>query len=139
LRARGAQPPPEEWIPEPGANRADDAAQRRKLIRTWAQEGYSSRQMAERLGTRTGKVTEIARSIGVAIPADQVIGRSRYHDSASIIRETVQALEALVMGMSLVSLDDDIDPAEAKDWVTSLTGSLRTLSQFANQIKEMTQ
>jgi hypothetical protein len=113
--------------------------QRRRLIRAWAEQGYSSRQMSERLGMGISNIRQIAREMGVTIPADQVIGKSRRHDSASIIRETAQALEGLVMGVSLVSFDDDIDPAQAKAWATSLSGSLRALNQFANQVKEMTQ
>ena len=139
LRVRGERPAVQDWIPEAGTRSGDAPVQRRRLIRAWAEQGYNSRQMSERLGMRDDVIRRIAREMGFTIPADELVNRSRRHDSALIIRETVQALEALVMGMSLVSLDDPIDPAEAKAWATSLTGSLRVLSQFANQIKEMTQ
>jgi hypothetical protein len=130
---------PADWIPAMGARRTADAVQRRNLIRSWAAQGYSSRQMSGRLGMRAEDIRRIARAIGVSVPADEIIRRTHRHDSASIIRETAQTLEGLVMGVSLVSFDDDIDPAEAKTWATSLSGSLRVLSQFANQVKEMTQ
>jgi endogenous inhibitor of DNA gyrase (YacG/DUF329 family) len=137
-RTRAAEQDTGEWIPEPGINHGRAPVQRRHLIRSWAEQGYSSRQMSERLGNTAEVVRRIAKEIGVVIPADQVISNTRHHDSASIIRETAQALEGLVMGIGLVNLDD-VDPAEAKAWATSLSGSLRLLNQFANHVKEMTQ
>jgi hypothetical protein len=94
--------------------------------------------MSERLGMHADTVRRIAKEIGAVIPADELFNNTRHHDSSSIVRETAQALEGLVMGLGLVSLDD-VDPAEAKAWATSLSGSLRLLNRFANQVKEMTQ
>lgn len=94
--------------------------------------------MAARLGMRDDVLRRIARRDGIAIPADEIISKSRHRDSSHIIRETAQALEGLAMGVGLVSLAD-LDPVEAQAWATSLTSSIQTLSQFTSKIKEMTQ
>lgn len=93
--------------------------------------------MGDRLGMTGHSLRKIAREIDLVIPADQIIGKSRTRDSARIARETVQALDGLAMGVGLID-PADIDPAEAKTWTVSLTESIRTLTRFHNQIKEMT-
>lgn len=127
-----------DWIPEPGDNHGEAPAQRRRLIRAWAERGYSSRQMSEMLSMRSDAIREIAREMGVEIGADAIIGKTRIHDSNRIVRETVHALEGLVMGLDLVSFDD-LDPAETGDWAASLTDSTRRLNRFLRQMKEATQ
>jgi hypothetical protein len=130
-----AQP---DWTPERGDNSVKAAARRRELIRELAFRGHSSRQIGERINMNDQTVRAIARELSIAIPADEVVRKSRRHDSGRILRETAQALEGLVMGISLVN-PEEVDPAEAKQWATSLTSSIRALNRFTNQIREMTQ
>ena len=125
-----------EWIPGPDDRGAMAPAQRRKLIGAWGAQGFTSHQIGERLGIRDETVRRLAREGGVTIIADASVRGQRRHDSARITRETVQALEGLVMGTELVN-PGDLDPAEAKDWAASLTESLRALNRFARQIKEI--
>ena len=61
--------------------------------------------------------------------------RTRRTDSARIVRETVHALEGLAMSVELAD-PAGLDPAQATEWATSMTRSLRALSTFARQIKE---
>jgi hypothetical protein len=63
------------------------------------------------------------------------IGRTRRHDSSRIVRQTVHALEGLVMGVELAD-PAELDAAEAAVWAPSITRSARALSRFAHQIKE---
>jgi hypothetical protein len=128
----------EPGVPAPGDRRGDAPVQRRNLIRQWAAEGYSSRQMSERLGTRVAVVRRIAQEIGVSIHADEVIGKTRHHDSNRIVRETVHALEGLAMGIQLVD-PDDLDPTQAQDWAVSLTESIRALNRLIKTMKEIAQ
>lgn len=126
------------WIPEPGISHGDAPARRRELIREWAAQGYSSRQMAPRLGMRIDAVTQIAREGGIDVPADKIIGRTRRHDSNRIVRETVHALEGLAMGVQLVERDD-LDICEVANWATSLTDSIRVLNRLVKTMKEIAQ
>lgn len=139
IRAKTPRPRSDDWIPEPGDNHGEAPVQRRKLIRAWAEKGYSSRQMAQMLGgMRSHTIREIGREMGVEIAADAIIGKTRIHDSSRIVRETVHGLEGFVMGLDLVNFDD-LDPAEVSEWTASLADSTRRLSRFIRQLKETVQ
>jgi hypothetical protein len=137
-KVRARTPRPEEWLPDPGDNHGDAPVQRRKLIRAWAGQGYSSRQMSGRLGMHDGVIRRIAREIGVEITADQFVVGTRRHDSNRIVRETVHALEGLAMGVGLVD-PGDLDPAQAGDWADSLTESIKVLSRLTKTIRKAAQ
>lgn len=138
IRSRSHPEEPGEWIPEPGDNHGDAPVQRRKLIRTWAGQDYSSRQIAQRLSMRDDVVRRIAREMGVEIPADQFVVGTRRHDSNRIARETVQALEGLAMGVGLID-PRDLDPAQAGDWAASLTESIKVLSRLTRTMRKAAQ
>lgn len=103
-----------------------------------AEQGYSSRQIADRLGIGFDAVRRIARDYDIDVPADKTMARTKRHDSAQIVENTVTALEGLAMGLSLIDYDD-LDPAAAKEWAASLTESLRALNAFNRKIKETAQ
>jgi hypothetical protein len=109
---------------------------RRELIAGLAGHGMTSRQIAGRLGIKDDKVRAIARQHGITIRADAVAGRRRL-DSTRIAREAVHALEGLAMSVQLADLAE-IDPALVPEWAESLAASLRVLSRFARQLKEVT-
>jgi hypothetical protein len=135
---RGSPSEPGQQVPAP-ADRSPAAAQaRRKLIGDLAGRGMSSRQIADQLGIGDHRVRAVAREHVIAIPADAVIGRTRRHDSSRIVRQTVHALEGLVMGVELAD-PAELDAAEAAAWAASITRSARALSRFARQIKETSQ
>jgi hypothetical protein len=123
-----------DWVPEAGNHHGEAPAQRRRLIRTWASKGYSSRQIAGLLGMGGEGVRRIARAEGVDISADIAVAGSRHLDSARIVRETVHSLEGLVMGIELAGTTD-LDPAEAAEWAASLTTSVRALNRFARKLR----
>lgn len=136
MRRQEAQPEG-DWVPAPGAHRPTDALQRRKLMKGWAERGYNSRQMAERLGMRDDAIRRIGRECGIEIPADAIVSRTKRHDSNQIIEGTVHALEGLAMGIQLVD-PADLDPSQAKDWATSLTSSIRQINALIKKMKEIT-
>ena len=111
---------------------------RADLIVELAAQGYSSRQMPNKIGVSEETVRQIARDFGIEIPADKIVGRTRRHDSNRIASETVAALEGLAMGVDLINYAD-LNDAEKAHWADSLTHSLRALNRFAKQIKETTQ
>jgi hypothetical protein len=124
-----------QQVPEP-ADRSVAAAERRaELIRRWAGEGTTSRQIAGLLGIRDDAVRRIAREHGISIRADEVVGRTRRLDSNRIVRETANALEALATGAGLVN-PAELDKAQIPGWASSMTTSLRELSRLARTLKE---
>lgn len=124
----------EDWIPAPGTNRTPDAIQRRKLIKNWAAQNYSSRQMSELLGMHDNDIRAIARKEGIEIPADAIFSKTKRHNSNQIVEETVHALDGLAMGIQLVS-PDELDPARTQEWAASLAESIRTISQLVRTMK----
>lgn len=108
---------------------------RADMITNLANQGYSSRQMPNKVGVSEETVRQIARDFGIDIPADKAIGGTRRINSTDIVANTVTALEGLVMGVELIDYDD-LDSREAGQWADSLTYSLRALNRFAKQIKE---
>ena len=126
-----------EQVPEPGDRSGVAAARRAELIRRWAGEGSTSRQIAGLLGIRDDAVRRLARDHGISIRADDAVGRTRRLDSSRIVRETANALEALATGAGLVS-PAELDKAQIPGWASSMTASLRELSQLVKAMKEMT-
>jgi hypothetical protein len=136
-RRRGSTTDPRGQVPDPADRSPDAAARRRELIAELSTTGMTSAQIGDRLGIRGEWVRQIARDHGITIQADAALGRRRRLDSNRIARETVHALEGLVMGVELADLAE-IDPAEAPEWAASLRRSLRVLRRFARQIEEVT-
>jgi hypothetical protein len=124
-------------VPDPADRSPEAAAHRRELVAELAGCGMSSAQIGERLGIGGDRVRQVAREHGIGIRADAVLGRTRRPDSARIVRETVHALEGLAMGVELADLTG-LDPAEAAGWAASMSRSIRLLSKFARQLKEVT-
>jgi len=127
-----------DWIPAASDRGTAAAVRRRELIAEMAAENYSSRQISERLGTLDGTIRKIARTAGIAIPADAVIANTRGLDSNRIVRETVHSLEGLAMGAQLVEAAA-LDPSQADGWATSLAESIRVLNRLIRTLKEISQ
>lgn len=141
-KAALSEPPPEP-VPAGNARDPQSAVRRRELIREMAGKGCTSGQIAERLGLAANSVRRIAKEEGIAIPTDELLGRSRKAvDSNRIVRETVTSLEGLELALSLVR-HEELDQAEIKNWTTSLTASIKLLrglkNQLENQLKGMVQ
>jgi hypothetical protein len=118
------------------ADRSSQAAERRvELIRRWAGEGSTSRQIAGQLGIRDDAVRRIAREHEISIRADEAVGRTRRLDSNRIVRETANALEALATGAGLVN-PAELDKAQIPGWASSMTTSLRQLNRLVKTLKE---
>lgn len=126
-----------DWVPVPRDFHGEAPAQRRRLIRKWAAEGHSSRQMAGLLGMSDEGVRKIARAQGITVAADIAVVNTRHLDSARIVRETVHSLEGLVMGIELADTAS-LNREEAAEWAASLATSIRVLSRFTRKLKETT-
>lgn len=126
-----------DWVPAPRDNSVLAAKQRRVLLAALAGEGNRSAQIAEHLGVTESWVRRCARDDGIAIPADEAVGRARRIDSNRVVRETVYALDGLAMGVQLVNVNV-LDPAEIDGWASSMTDSIRALNRLVKQLKEKT-
>lgn len=106
-----------------------------------AADGYTSRQIAEAIGIAPDSFTHFRKRHGVVVPADAIVGKTHRHDSDRMVSESVATLEGVAMTLDLVGhpADAGIDPAKLDGWVTSLTASLKFLTTFSKQLKEMTQ
>jgi hypothetical protein len=132
---RGTWAAPGQQVPDPADTSPEAAACRAKLIGELAAHGLSSAQIGERLGIAEDRVRQVARTHGITIRADAVLGRTRRPDSTRIVREAAHALEGLAMSVELAD-PTQLDPAEAAEWAASMTRSIRALSTFVRQIKE---
>lgn len=122
------------------ANGWTPSAERAEQIRALAAKALSTRQIAERIGIGEPRIRVICKAEGIEVPADKIIGRTRRHDPNRILFQTVHALEGVRDSLNLVDWDAvDWDSHPVKDWVDSLTASIKSLNQMRNKVKEQTQ
>lgn len=111
--------------------------ERADLAAKWAAQGHSRDQVATKLGIGREAINNIAKDYAIDFPAD-VAGRARRIDPDRVTRETVHALEGLVMILPRVNVAD-LDPREAQKWTASLDLSIRALNRFNKKIRETIQ
>lgn len=129
----------EGWMPRPHDNRPEAIVRRGEIIRACAVRGMSSEQIGHHLDLSPATVRKTARMQDIDIPADKVMARVKKKiDSNRIVRETLQTLEGLEMGLNLVDFDE-LDPAEIGDWTVSLGESIRRLNRLNKRLKEKAQ
>lgn len=126
-----------DWIPTQGDSSARAAKQRRRLIRGLAAQGHTSTQIGKRLGILAETVRRTAREHSIKIPADEALGRGtrKSIDSNRIVRETVNSIEGLMLGLSLVDFDA-LDRAEIENWTASLSASIKTLRELIKKMSK---
>lgn len=110
---------------------------RAEMIHNLAEQGYTSRQMVDKVGVVEETVRLIARDFGIEIPADKVVGRQRRLDHTAMVQQTVVSLSNEVDALKYIDFAE-VDFSEADEWVASLNQSIKELRRFANRIKETT-
>lgn len=113
------------------------ATQRADRIGDGAARNLTAPQIAAELGVNVQYVRSQARELGIEIPADAVVGKTKAHDSDRIINEMTFALEGCAFSLRLVNFED-LNPDNLEGWVVSLGDSLRSLNRFHKQLKETT-
>lgn len=129
-----------EWVPAGNDKAPVAVARRRELIRDWADKGWTSGQIADRLHITEQAMRRIARDEGVTVIADVALGRGtrKSIDSNRIVRETVAGLEGLELALNLVRFEE-LDASEIPDWTTSLKASIGVLTRLNRRLKEIVQ
>jgi ParB family chromosome partitioning protein len=127
----------------PSGNSRQAVAEKAERARQLAASGHTSRQIAADLNITAKGVQGLCKRHGIDIPADAIVGRIRIVDTRRVVSETVLELEAAAMSLAVLPNElalDEVDQSEIKDWVTSLSKSLKALNTFKKQLtKEMTQ
>lgn len=111
--------------------------ERADVIEDLAGRGYTSRQMADRVGVRADRVREIARAYGIDIPADRTVGKTVRINHTAAVESAVTELDNWASSLSVIDFAE-VDATGADEWVSSLTNSLTELRRFIKQIKEQT-
>lgn len=127
-RANVARKIRQEGGPQTREQRADE-------IERLAREGYTSKQIAPKVGVAHTRVRSIARDYGIDIPADRATGKRPRLDANRILSGAADAVSAAAY--SIQQIDPlDLDPEAAQEWVDSLTESVNALRKALNPIKE---
>lgn len=106
-------------------------------IKRLAGEGFTSRQIAEKVGVTADTVRDGCRRRSIAVPADEVVGKVRVIDSNRVVGQLVLSLAADADSLRAVPIDfDALDPEKVDGWVSSLNESFKVLNRFRAQLKE---
>ena len=122
-----------------GIKNGETPADRRRKIAELAEQGWTSRQIGKQVGIGDDRVRLVAREHGIDIPADRLVGKTRRIDAERIIRETVNSLEGLCLGVELLEPEhfEQLDPGEARRWSESLARSGRIINQLRKELEHV--
>lgn len=122
--------------PSPGVITRD---MRADMIANLAEQGYSSRQMPERVGVSEETVRLIAREFDIEIPADKVVAGTRRTNHTEVMENFVTKVENTVSAFQYIDLTQVEFNGQADEWVASLAASISALKRIKNQLaKEAT-
>ena len=112
-------------------------ANRRAKIASLAAQNYTSRQIGEVLHLRMDLVNRIADQAGIRILADAAVAKKSHRiNPERVVRETVNILEGLAMGLTLIHSEDydDLDPIDVADWIGALNKVLPTITAMRKEL-----
>lgn len=125
--------------PAPQNGRTDRSrvavTEREHGVRKMAGEGYTSVQIAESLGIGDEAVVRIAARLGVDIPANAAMGRTRNrkYDADRIVSTIVHDLEGARISIKLVDYTT-LDRDQIPTWIDSLTESVKAVQALKNAL-----
>lgn len=103
--------------------------ERLKRMRKLAEEGYTSRQIAQEVGLVPETCRVVLKKAGIKIKADDVVRGTHHIDSNRVLAQMVMDAEHLTADTDLIAVDE-LDPTQVGAWVTSLRRSRAALSKF---------
>lgn len=107
--------------------------QRRQDIRDMAERGFTTRQIAASVGIAEQTVGEIAKTEGIVVHADRVVGKTKRHDSNRIAAQIVADAENLTEGTELIDFSE-LTRSEIPGWLKSLQDSREKLGGFIRRL-----
>lgn len=99
-----------------------------------AADGHSSSQIAKELGVGREQVRRQAKSRGIEIHADRIVGRTKRIDSNRILREFVATLESLVPSCDMIDIES-VKPDVLTDCLAALDDALREINKLRKRLK----
>lgn len=109
---------------------------RAERIRTLADAGHSSRQIAAIVGIGERSLNDIIVAEGIIVSADVAVKRTRRIDSNRIVGNSVSALEGVLAGLSAADITE-LDPAMRDGWAASLREASKALLALAKRIEKL--
>jgi len=119
-----------------GVDRSQSAvARRRKDIADMAQRGYTTHQIASAIGLTYDATSRIAKTEGIVVHADRVVGSAKRHDSTRIVETMVMDAENLTGDVNLIDFGALPQESLAR-WIDSLEASHKSLASFIRRLKK---
>lgn len=110
-------------------------AARAEQIRSLARRNFTSPQIADEIGVSAHRVRDLARTLGVDIPADAVFnGKFRKVDPNRVIDTIVNDATPSDTTLAFVAYSE-LDRDRLEEWVSSLTGAIRSLTTIKRNIE----
>src|SRR5262249_13585543 len=106
------------------------------LLRSYAERGYTSDQIAEEIGKSDHWVRRRVANLGVELPGNRARGKRTAIDSTRIIRETATGLAGTVSALDLLDLSTVEISDDLVEWTASIGRSLRAIQRKHRQLKE---
>lgn len=114
----------------------ESKATRVAQITELAASGNVAAQIADEIGVSEGRVRDLANEYGIKL-ADHQLGKRLRIDNRRVIEQTVLGLEASAASLKTIGVSlSGIDKADAADWATSMSQSIRAFSALRNKLKE---
>lgn len=129
IAAGGGEQDGADWVPHRLDRTSEASVRRRQLIRSMAREGKDSRQMMEVLGTQDVTIRQMAREIGVDIPADTVTARTKHIRASRVVTEAIGALEGVAMSLELASVWE-LDRDSVREQRRAMARAVRQISAY---------
>jgi hypothetical protein len=106
-----------------------------KQLAAMAAQGYTSSQIAKKLGIGQAWVNRKAAMLGIKIHADQVVGRSRRLDPNRVLREFAGMLDALVPSCETIE-PSRIDRKVLAQSITSMDEAIKAFGTLRKRLKK---
>jgi hypothetical protein len=124
-----------ESVPPSSDRSPTAAAARREVVREMAAKNYTSRQIAKAVGVTREGLGNIVRELGIEIPADRVVGKTRVLDPVRVIDETIGALEGIAMGLALIEDVSSLDMEKRLQWLDAIREPLAAINRFQKELR----
>jgi ParB-like chromosome segregation protein Spo0J len=108
-------------------------ADRETTMRQMAEAGYTSRQIAAKVGFGEPHCRRTLRRLGIEVPADRAVAKTKRHDSTRIIERIVLDAENVTECFDLMDFRE-IDRARIPEWLESLNASRDKLAALIRRL-----